>query len=53
LKAFGKPDLKPIHAEAKPGDIRHSQADITKARRVLGFQPKVPLEEGIRKLISA
>jgi UDP-glucose 4-epimerase len=53
LKAFGKPDLKPIHAEAKPGDIRYSQADITKARQVLGFQPKVPLEEGIRKLISA
>lgn len=52
LKAFGRADLKPIHAEAKPGDIRHSQADITKARRVLGFQPKVSLKEGIRKLIG-
>lgn len=53
LKALDRLDLKLVHEDAKPGDIRHSRADITKARQVLGFRPKVSLEEGIKGLISA
>jgi UDP-glucose 4-epimerase len=52
LKALGRPDLKPAYEDAKPGDIRHSQADIAKARQVLGFQPKVSLEQGIKEFIG-
>jgi len=33
-------------------DIRHNTADITRARTLLGFQPKVPLEEGFRELVE-
>jgi len=32
------------------GDIRHCFADITRARRVLGYEPRVPLEDGIVEL---
>ncbi len=34
------------------GDIRHCYADRTKARRVLGYEPKVSFEEGIREFLS-
>ena len=30
----------PIHEDFRPGDIRHSQADIGKARRLLGYEPR-------------
>lgn len=33
----------------RPGEVYKSRADISKARRVLGFEPRVPLEEGIRR----
>jgi dTDP-L-rhamnose 4-epimerase len=33
-------------------DIRHNTADITRARETLGFQPKVPLEQGFAELIE-
>lgn len=40
--------LSPKHGEFRAGDVRHSQADIGKARRLLGFQPTHRLGEGIR-----
>jgi len=42
-----------IYAAAKPGDVRHSLADITKAARVLGYVPKTAIEEGLRRTIEA
>ncbi len=50
LKAAGKIRIKPVHEAPRAGDIRHSWADIGKAKRLLGFRPGVPLEEGIRRL---
>jgi nucleoside-diphosphate-sugar epimerase len=38
---------------ARPGDVRHSLADITLARNVLGYEPKVGLEEGLKRTIEA
>jgi len=52
LKLMGREDLKPIYASPRPGDIRHSIADITRARKELGFKPKVGLEVGIKELIK-
>lgn len=37
----------------RAGDVRHSLADISKARRVLGFAPSVSFEEGLRRTIDA
>ena len=52
LKLMGREDLKPIYAPPRPGDIRHSIADISRARKELGFKPKVGLEAGIKELIK-
>jgi dTDP-L-rhamnose 4-epimerase len=36
----------------RAGDIRHCYADLTKARRLLGFEPKITLEEGMGDLLA-
>jgi nucleoside-diphosphate-sugar epimerase len=41
------------YAPAKPGDVRYSLADITKATRVLGYVPETEVEEGLRKTVEA
>lgn len=41
-------DRQAIHGEPRPGDVRHSQADITKAWRLLNYMPTHQLEDGIR-----
>jgi len=38
---------EPRHADFRPGDVRHSQADIGKARRLIGYQPTHSIEQGI------
>ena len=49
LAAAGNTSFKPIHESPKAGDIRHSQADIKKAK-LLGFKPRVSLKEGVKQL---
>ncbi len=49
LAATGNTGLKPIHESPRAGDIRHSQADIKKAK-LLGFKPRVSLKEGVKRL---
>jgi nucleoside-diphosphate-sugar epimerase len=44
--------VAPVYAEARPGDVRHSQADIAKAQRLLGFEPTTSLEEGLRRTVD-
>ena len=45
-------NLEPILAPPRAGDIAHSQADITKARALLGYTPLVPLDEGLRHTLD-
>jgi UDP-N-acetylglucosamine 4-epimerase len=52
-KIMDKANLEPVHAEPRPGDIRHSYGDITKARKNLGYEPKVQLEKGLSELIKS
>jgi UDP-glucose 4-epimerase len=35
------------HVEAREGDIEYSRADISKAEALLGYEPRVGLEEGL------
>jgi nucleoside-diphosphate-sugar epimerase len=52
LKLLEKISGKPLRAKYDPpraGDILHSQADISLARRVLGYEPRVNFEEGLRR----
>ena len=41
------------HAEPRTGDIAHSLADISRAREMLGYQPRWTVQEGIRQLIAS
>jgi nucleoside-diphosphate-sugar epimerase len=45
-------DVEPVYAESRQGDVRDSQADITKARRLLGYAPTVSFEEGLRVTVE-
>jgi dTDP-L-rhamnose 4-epimerase len=46
-------DIEPeIVGRYRAGDIRHCSADISKARRLLGYEPRVPFEEGVGDLVS-
>jgi nucleoside-diphosphate-sugar epimerase len=44
--------VEPIYRDARPGDVRHSQADIGKAQRLLGYQPVVSFEEGLGRTVA-
>ena len=37
---------------ARAGDVRDSQADIIKARTILGYEPTVPFDEGLRRTLE-
>ena len=52
-KIMEKTDLEPVHAEARAGDIKHSYGDITKAKRKLGYKPRVQLEKGLGELVQS
>ena len=45
--------LDRVYAPPRPGDIRDSWADISAAREVLGYEPRVSLEEGLRRAAEA
>ena len=44
--------LAPIHQAERPGDIKHSRADIAKARDLLGYAPIFSFEEGLRRTVE-
>jgi nucleoside-diphosphate-sugar epimerase len=43
---------EPIYEDVRAGDVRDSQADISKARRILGYEPMVRFEDGLEKTVS-
>jgi len=44
--------VEPVYASERAGDVRDSQADISKARRLLGYEPSVTLEQGLEKTVA-
>jgi len=45
-------DASPIYEPAKPGDVKHSLADISKARALLNYNPRIHFVEGLRKTVE-
>ena len=39
---------KPVYQDFRPGDVRHSQADISKAKNLLGYSPTHRVDEGLK-----
>jgi len=50
-KLTGK-NIPAIYEPVRSGDILHSQADVTKARRMMGYQAKTTFEEGLRHTVE-
>ncbi|MDE3153602.1 MAG: SDR family oxidoreductase [Acidobacteriota bacterium] len=44
--------VEPIYDEPRAGDVRDSQADITRARTLLGYEPIVSFEDGLKQTIE-
>ncbi len=51
-KALGKEDIEPHFGPDRAGDIKHSNADISKAKRLLGYNPEWDFERGIKAAIE-
>ena len=49
LKKEAGSDLQPLHGPERKGDVKHSVADISKAKSMLGYDPVVSVEEGLKK----
>lgn len=52
LQVILKTNVTPTFGPPREGDVRDSQADIGKARKLLGFAPSVPFDEGLRQTVA-
>ena len=51
LREILQVEITPVYVEEKPGEVKHSQADIEKAKRLLGYEPKISLKEGLKEMV--
>jgi UDP-N-acetylglucosamine/UDP-N-acetylgalactosamine 4-epimerase len=49
LKFFAGSSIQPVYGPERKGDVKHSLADISKAQRLLGYQPAISVNEGLKK----
>lgn len=52
IKKYLKSDHKPVHREPRAGDVRNSLADISLAKKLLGYKPSTKFEEGLKETID-
>lgn len=45
-------DFAGVHTDPRPGDVRHSKADISKARDEIGYEPDVSFREGLERTVD-
>ena len=45
-------DIEAVHGDFRPGDVRHSQADIEKSKQLLGYEPGHRVNEGMRETVK-
>ena len=45
-------DVEPVYAAPRPGDVRHSLADLSRARQELGYEPAVHLRDGLERTME-
>ena len=51
-QAAGRPDAELVHDEGRPGDVLRLCADMSEARSLLGYDVRVPLVEGLTRLLE-
>ena len=52
LRELTDSSVEPIHEPARMGEVRHSVADLARARELLGYEPSIDLREGLRRTID-
>ena len=52
IRALLKKELKPIYGPFRKGDIRHSKADISKAKKELDYRPTTNISLGLEKTVN-
>ncbi len=52
LKEVGREDLEPEYLPPQPGDVGHTWGDNSKAKRLLGWEPQVNIDEGLRRFVD-
>jgi UDP-N-acetylglucosamine/UDP-N-acetylgalactosamine 4-epimerase len=52
IRKVGLKEKKPIYQDFRSGDVRHSQADITKAKNLLNYEPIKYVKDGIRETVD-
>ena len=52
MRQFSGVEVQPKFAELRAGEVRHSQADISRAKALLGYQPVVAFQEGLQRTIQ-
>jgi UDP-glucose 4-epimerase len=53
VSAYSDSKPEPLHQPARAGDIHRSHADISRARELLGYEPRVDMSEGIRRTVES
>jgi nucleoside-diphosphate-sugar epimerase len=52
LREFTGRDIAPVYLDPRPGDIKHSLADVSKAGERLGYETIVPFHEGLQRTVA-
>ncbi len=52
LRRISRRPINPLHEAERPGDVPHSQADITLARNILGYEPAVSISDGLQRVFG-
>jgi nucleoside-diphosphate-sugar epimerase len=52
LRDLTDADIESVHVASRPGEVRHSQADCSRARKVLGYEPRIDLREGLGRTVD-
>jgi len=52
IAEFSGKKIQPVHRPSRAGDIKHSLADISKSRSMIGYEPGVQIEEGLKQTLD-
>jgi nucleoside-diphosphate-sugar epimerase len=53
LARLVKVSAKPEYVDSRPGDVKHSLADLHRAETLLGYKPKVDIKTGLKRVVAA
>ncbi|MDX1629914.1 MAG: SDR family oxidoreductase [Fulvivirga sp.] len=52
LQTISGKNIEAVHGPERPGDVRHSKADISRIKELLGYEPTVYFEEGLKRVYA-